>query len=347
MRVLVPDLALGLDALGPVHEEWVGHATAIRLALPSPERGVAGEGPAPRVVVEVFRPAEVVQRREVLLQFVGHVVEEFVLVDRAVRPALGARTVVRDDHDQRVVQLAGRLEEIEQAPDLVVGVLEESGEYLHHAGVEPALVLGELVPLLHVGVVPRQHRVLGDDAQFLLPREDLLAVGVPAVVELALVLVGPFLWHLMRCVIGTRCEVEKERLFGRDLFEVGDELDGLVGEVHGEVVTLLGGLRRLDLMVVEDQVGIVLVSVAAEEAVVAVEAATQRPAVVGACGADLFRRRQMPFADAEGGIAVGEQHLGQETVLERDRSIGAGVARRTLGDAGHGVGVVVPPVQHA
>ena len=168
-------------------------AAAVGLALPSPERGVAGEGPAPRVVVEVLRPAEVVERGEVLLQVVGHVVEELVLVDRAVRPALGARAVVGDHHDQRVVELADRLQEVEQPPDVVIGVLEEAGEHLHHAGVEPAFVGGELVPLLHVGVVPRQHGVRGDDAQLLLPREHLLAVGVPAVVELALVLVGPFL----------------------------------------------------------------------------------------------------------------------------------------------------------
>ncbi len=264
-----------------------------------------------------------------------------------MRPALGACPVVGDDHDQRVVQLADRLEEVQQAPDLVIGVLEEAGEDLHHAGVEPAFVVGELVPLLHVGVVSRQHRVLGDDAQFLLPREHLLAVGVPAVVELALVLVGPFLGHLVGRMVGAGREVEEERFVGRDLFEVGDELDRLVGQIDGEVVTLLGRLRRLDLMVVEDQVGIVLVGVTAEEAVVAVEPAPQRPAVVRAGRADLFRGCQVPFADAERGIAVRQQHLGQEPVLERDRTVGARVARRPLGDARHAVGVVVSPVQHA
>ncbi len=204
--------------------------------------------------------------------------------------------------------------------------VEESGEHLHHAGVEPALVIGELVPLLHIGVVPRQHGILGDDAQFLLPCEHLFAVGVPSVVELSLVLVGPFLGYLVGRVIGTRREVEEERLFGRDLFEIGDELDGLIGQIDGEVVALLGCTRRLYLMVVEDQVGVVLMRVAAEEAVVAIEAATKRPAVVGPRCTDLFRRRQMPFTDAEGGIAVGEQHLGQETVLERNRAVGARVA---------------------
>ena len=148
------DLALGLDALGPVHEERVGDAAAVGLALPPAERRVAGERPAPRVVVEVLRPAQFVERVEVLLQVVGHVVEELVLVDRAVRPSFGARAVVGDHHDQRVVELADRLQEVEQSPDLVVGVLEEAGEHLHHAGVEPPLVVGEIIPVLHVRVMP-------------------------------------------------------------------------------------------------------------------------------------------------------------------------------------------------
>ena len=151
----------------------------------------------------------------------------------------------------------------------------------------------------------------------------------------------------MRRVVGARCEVEEERFVGRDLLEVGDELDGLVGQIDGEVVALLGRLRRLDLVVVEDQVGIVLMGVAAEETVVPVEATTQRPAIVGAGCADLFRRGQVPFADAEGGIAVREQHLGQESVLERNRTVGAREAGGPLGDARHAVGVVVPPVEHA
>ena len=195
-------------------------------------------------------------------------------------------------------------EEVEQPADLVVGVLEEAGEHLHHPGVELALVGRQVVPLLHVGIVARQLGVLGDDAQLLLPREHLLAVGVPAVVELALVLVGPFLRHVVRRVVGAGGEVQEEGLVRRDLLGVGDELDGLVGQVDREVIALFRRLRRLDLMVVVDEVGIVLVGVAAEEAVVAVEAAAERPAVVGPGGADLFGGRQVPLADAVGVVAV-------------------------------------------
>ena len=76
-------------------------------------------------------------------------------------------------------------------------------------------------------------------------------------------------------------EVQEERLVGGDLFRVGDELVRLVDQIGGQVVALLRRLRRLDLMVVVDQIRVVLVGVAAEEAVEALEAAAQRPAVVG------------------------------------------------------------------
>jgi hypothetical protein len=58
-----------------------------------------------------------------------------------------------------------------------------------------------------------------------------------------------------------------------DLLGVGDELHRSVGEVLGQVVALLRGLRRLDLVVVVDEVRIPLACVAAEEAVEALEAA--------------------------------------------------------------------------
>ena len=158
VAVLGADLALRLDALRPADDERIGHAAAIGFALPAAERRVAGVRPAPRIVVEVLRPADVVDGGEVLLQVVGHVVEELALVDRAVRPALGARAVVRDHHDQRVLVLAELLQERDQLADVVVGVLEEAGEHFHHARIEPALVRRQLAPVLHVGIVARQRR---------------------------------------------------------------------------------------------------------------------------------------------------------------------------------------------
>ena len=142
-------------------------------------------------------------------------------------------------------------------------------------------------------------------------------------------------------VLRAGAEVHEEGFVGRDLLGVGDEADGLVDQVFGEVVALFGCLLRLDGMVVVDQFRIVLVGVAAEEAVVALEAASQWPAIVGAGCRDLIGGRQVPLAEGIGVVAVLQQHLGEHAVLEGDVSVSAGIAGRSLGDAGHGVRVVV------
>ena len=181
------------------------------------------------------------------------------------------------------------------------------------------------------------------DAELLLAREDLLAVGVPAVVELAGVPVGPLLGHVVRRVGRAEAQVQVEGLVGVDLPEVGDELDRLVDQVLGQVVALLGRPRRLDRVVVVDEVRVPLARVAAEEAVEALEAAPERPAVVRAGRRLLVARRQVPLADHVRAVAVLDQHLRQHAVLERHDPVVARVAGGELGDAGHAVAVVVPP----
>ena len=228
-------------------------------------------------------------------------------------------------------------------PEVMVGVAEEAREHLHHPGRQPARLGRQRLPLGHVRVVARQLGVGGQDAELLLAGEHLLAVGVPAVVELAGVPVRPLLGHVVRRVGRPEAEVQVERLVGVDLAEVGDELDRLVDEVLGEVVALLGRPGRLDRVVVVDEVGVPLARVAAEEAVEALEAASQRPAVVRPGRRLLVARREVPLADHVRAVAVLEQHLRQHAVLERHHAVVARVARGELGDAGHAVAVVVAP----
>ena len=99
MAVLGAHLTAGGDALGPAQNEGIAGATPIGLALPAAERGVAGVGPAPGVVVEVFRSADVIDGGQVLLQIFGHVVEELALIHRTSRPPLGTGTVIGNHHD--------------------------------------------------------------------------------------------------------------------------------------------------------------------------------------------------------------------------------------------------------
>ena len=126
VRVLRADLAARLDTLGPTDDERVADAAPVGLALPATERRVAGIRPAPREVIENLRPADLVDGRQVLFDRVRDVVEKLALVHRSVRPALRAGTVVRDQHDQRVLVLAEVLEELNELADVVVGVGQEA-----------------------------------------------------------------------------------------------------------------------------------------------------------------------------------------------------------------------------
>jgi hypothetical protein len=195
--------------------------------------------------------------------------------------------------------------------------------------------------------MPGQHGVGRDDAEFLLSRKHLLAVGVPAVVELSRVLVGPSLGDLMRRMVGAGREVQEERFVGSSLLEVGDETNRPVGQILAEVIALLRRLRRLDLVVDVHQVRVVLVGIAPEKAVVTLETTSERPAVIRARGADLLGRGQVPLAHAIGRVAVLEQHFRQEPVLERDCAVRAGETCRPLGDARHRIRMVVAASEHA
>ena len=143
----------------------------------------------------------------------GHAVEVGHLVEGALQRAFGRRAVVADDQvDQRVVEDVHVLERIDQPADVMVGVLHERGVDLHLA-LEHRLELGiHVIPGRDLLVARRQLGVGGDDAQFLLSLEGDLALLVPAVGELALVLLDPLLRHVVRRVRGARREVHEERL---------------------------------------------------------------------------------------------------------------------------------------
>ena len=255
MGVLRPHLPPGLDAFGPGEEERVARAAPVGLPLPAAEGGIAGMGPPPRKMVERRRAADLVDVLEAVFHRVRDVVEEAALVDRAGRPAFRARSVVRDEHDERILVLPHLLEECDQLADIVVGVFEEPGEHFHHAGVEPALIGREAVPVLHVRVMAGKLGIRRDDAHLLLPLEHFLAVGVPAAVELALVFVRPFFGHMVGRVHRAQRKVHKERLVRGDLLGVGDKRLRLFHQVGRQVIALLRRLFRFHLMVVGHQLG--------------------------------------------------------------------------------------------
>ena len=126
-----------------------------------------------------------------------------------------------------------------------------------------------------------------------------------------------------------------------------DEVDGVICQVGVEVVALGWRGGRPHRVVVVGELGVILVGVAAKEAVVALEASAERPPVEGAgCGC-LGRWGQVPLADAEGVVAVVDQDLGQHAVLEPHGGVERWIAERELGDRRQADGVVVATCEQA
>ena len=144
-----------------------------------------------------------------------------------------------------------------------------------------------------------------DDAEFLLPCEGLLAQLVPALVELALVLVGPFLRHVMRRVRRAGREVGEEWLVGHERLLLPDPLDRLGGQILRQVIALLRCLLRLDWSRAFVECWIPLVGLAADEAIKVLEAAAAAgPGIERAHGARLPDRYFVALAELRRRVAV-------------------------------------------
>ena len=199
VRELRAQVAARLDPVGPGDDHRVARPAQVAGHLLAPlKRRVPGPCPGGsdvrcRVVVAPGVDAAVlVDQLELLLRLDVDAVQERHLVERARRRPLQAGAVVAPDvEDQRVVEVAHLLDLVEQPADVPVGVVHEARVDLHLPRVELLRRVVERVPGVEEIGPLGQHRVLRDHAELLLPLEDLLAERVPALVELALVLVGP------------------------------------------------------------------------------------------------------------------------------------------------------------
>ena len=154
------------------------------------------------------------------------------------------------------------------------------------------------------------------------------SAACPSLVELSLVLVGPFLGHVVRrvCRMGAKY-VEKACWCQRLL--LGDPGHGLVRHVRHEVVTFFGVSFRLVRRGALVQGGIPLVRLAADEAVEVLEAAAAGGPGVGGADGLVSTPGFVAFAELRRGIAI-------ELQGSRQRRHGIGqhgaVARRAGGD---------------
>ncbi len=325
------------------------------VALEHLERRREPDRPSGREMVVGVRASQLVHQPHVLGQIVGVTVEELVLVDGAIRRAFTRGAVVRGIEDDGVVELPRLLQVINDAADLRVGVFRESGEDLGHVreqlllvcvqGIPRADMVGRVGLRLRQRVDRRELRVLRQHAFLDHARQHPGAVGIIAVVELALVFVDVFLRGVVRGVVGTRV-VEHEPRFRRvgDLL-VANHPDGLIGQVLGEVVALLGRGRRLDEVIVLDEVRIPLIGLATEESVEALESLPERPGLAVAALGDIRLRNIVILAQPEGAEAAFLQDLCDGAGLRRDTAAPTGKPVGCLRDCGHAVQGVVAPVR--
>ena len=287
-----------------------------------------------RVGAPGVEPAVSVDQRELLLGRQRDPVLHRQLVERAGDRALHARAVVAEDVDhERVLELAHLLDRVEQPPDVPVGVLLVAGVDLHLARVELLLALRERVPRRESVGSWCEHGVGRDHAQLLLPFEGLLAQRVPALVELAAVLLAPLHRHLMRCVRAPGRVVDEPR-FRLVLRPDGVQpLGGLVGQVVRPVVLLaVRALRDAERRVVLRDHGVVLTRLAAEDAPEVIESPRVRPAVKRpGCALEVIGG-QVPLAEAGGAVAVALERPDERSAVLRNRGRVARERARQLAD---------------
>src|SRR5262245_17699999 len=98
----------------------------------------------------------------------------------------------------------------------MVGLLHEAGVHFHLPSEHPLHLRIHRIPRGYLRMPLRELAVLRNDAECLLPREGLFSQPVPALFELPLVLVGPFLRHVMRRVRRTWGVVNEEGSIWRE-----------------------------------------------------------------------------------------------------------------------------------
>ena len=254
---------------------------------------------------------------------------------------LGRGPVVpRDVDEQGVLPFAHRLDGLDEASHLGVGVGQEGCEHLHEATGHRLVAVRVLVPRWDHVWPRRVDRVRRDHPEVQLSLEDGLPEVIPTRVEEPPEPVQPGIGDVQRGVHRTRGEVAEEGLVGPVGLHPLHPLDGPVGHVLGEVVVIapdVGGDRGG--LVVE--VGLELGGLGSGEPVEAVETEAGGPPVERSGRTHLPLRREVALAEHAGCVAVLAKHLGDGGRLPRDDRVEGREAVGRLGDPPHVHRVVV------
>ena len=140
--------------------------------------------------------------------------------------------------------------------------------------------------------------------------KDAFLVGVPAIAELPLVLVGPGLGDVMGTMNGTRRPPHQKGAIRFHGTMPAHPFNRLVGHVLREVVVfVVGYVRRRNGVIVLPQRGFPLGCFTRDKAIEIVKAAARGSPIVGAVG-NLIDRRVVVFAKRCSRVAVVAKHFG-------------------------------------
>src|SRR6266496_5972785 len=145
--------------------------------------------------------------------------------------------VVADDViDESVIQNIELLEAVEQSSNVMVCVLHKSCVIFHLPSKNGLERFGHVVKSRDLFVPLGKLGVGRDHTLFLLARKSFFAQLVPTSIKLALVLIGPFLWYVVRSVCSTRCKVDEERLVRDERLLLAYPTNGFVRHILNQVV---------------------------------------------------------------------------------------------------------------
>ena len=330
-------------------------AALVGVDLVQPKRCVGGHRPPHRVVRQCLRPAHEIQsrviERHIFKSVITRLYQQSTEVLRcAVLLTFARSPIVGGEHDDGVVPLACGLQVLAEPSHALVDAVNHAGKDLHVAGECLTLQIAEFIPggcrVLLFGVSGRQHRVGGDDPELLLPGETLLTDLIPARIVSTPVFVHVCLFGLQRRVDRTMGIVEKKRFGRMRRANLVDHLDGLIGEVVGEVI-VVGVLVDVDVMVVfVEPVGLMEVGETIEDSVIAFKALLEWPGVARPGFAEAGVLAEVPLANHQRRPPVVPEEFGHGHGIITDLMRIAGESGIAVRNVAHTGQVMVETGQH-
>ena len=205
------------------------------------QRRVGRHGPAPGEVAVGVRPADVVEPGQLGVHRLGDATVWTHSIDEPVGTTLLAGPVVGRHDDDRVLELPGALQEVDEPPQVLVRVMEHGRVGRLQAGEQPLLVGRVVVPCLHPCVARRQFGAGGHQADAALVGQTILAGGVPPFGEHRCVVVDEVPGRLMGGVAGAGGQPQQPWRGGPPGAVIGQIRDCVVDQVGSQVVPGLVG----------------------------------------------------------------------------------------------------------